>query len=67
MNKLKPDISILTNIIPDHLEWHGSMKKYISAKEKIFLNQNNNDLAIINVDNLEGFIRKLIKEKLNLL
>ena len=66
MNKLKPDISILTNIIPDHIEWHGSMKKYISAKEKIFLNQNNNDLAIINVDNLEGFnlYKKINKRKI---
>ena len=54
VKKLKPDIAILTNLTPDHIEWHGSLANYISAKEKLFLNQDNNNLAIINVDKQEG-------------
>ena len=41
--ELKPNIAILTNITPDHIEWHGSMNKYIAAKEKLFLKQDDND------------------------
>lgn len=33
---LKPDIAILTNITPDHLDHHGSMDAYIEAKMRIF-------------------------------
>jgi UDP-N-acetylmuramoylalanine--D-glutamate ligase len=42
-----PDISILLNISPDHLDRHGSMENYILAKEKIFFGSG---LAIIGVD-----------------
>ena len=35
----KPDISALLNITPDHLEHHGSLKKYAAAKCKIFEHQ----------------------------
>ena len=61
--KLKPNIAILTNITPDHIEWHGSLDKYVSAKEKLFLNQDKNDLAIINIDNDYGlnFFKKINK------
>lgn len=32
----RPDISVLLNITPDHLERHGNFKNYIAAKERIF-------------------------------
>ncbi|HRI36067.1 MAG TPA: Mur ligase family protein [bacterium] len=28
-------ISILTNIFPDHLDWHGSMEAYVAAKLRV--------------------------------
>ncbi len=31
----KPDISIVTNISPNHLDWHKDMEEYIFAKSKI--------------------------------
>jgi UDP-N-acetylmuramoylalanine--D-glutamate ligase len=60
---LKPDIAILTNITADHIEWHGSINKYIAAKEKLFLNQDGNNLEIINIDNNYGlnFYKKINK------
>jgi UDP-N-acetylmuramoylalanine--D-glutamate ligase len=45
-----PNISILLNITPDHLEHHKSMKNYIKAKENIFKNQTKFDFAIVNYD-----------------
>lgn len=32
----RPDISVLLNLTPDHLDRHGSMEAYAAAKEKIF-------------------------------
>lgn len=32
----RPDISILLNVTPDHLDRHGSMEAYAHAKERIF-------------------------------
>ncbi len=29
---LKPPISIITNLSPNHLDWHGSLENYLSAK-----------------------------------
>ncbi len=63
MENLKPNIAILTNLSFDHIERHGSFRKYVKAKEKLFMNQNSSDLAIINTDNKEG---KKIYEKLKL-
>ena len=54
VKKLKPNIAILTNLTREHIEWHGSIKNYISSKEKLFVNQNENDLAIINIDSKYG-------------
>ena len=31
----KPDISVVTNVSPNHLDWHTGMDEYISAKRKI--------------------------------
>jgi len=47
-----PDIAILLNISPDHLDRHGTIEDYISAKGRIFSNQKNKMLAIVNGDDL---------------
>ncbi len=31
-----PDVAILTNVTPDHLDRHGGMEGYVAAKAKIF-------------------------------
>jgi UDP-N-acetylmuramoylalanine--D-glutamate ligase len=45
-----PDISVLLNITPDHLEHHKTMRRYTAAKEIIFKNQCAKDFAVINAD-----------------
>lgn len=44
-------IAALLNITPDHLDRHGSMAGYITAKKRIFRNQTENDFALIDIDN----------------
>lgn len=46
----KPKVSAIINITPDHINWHKSYDNYISAKKKIFLNQDKNDYTILNYD-----------------
>ena len=49
-SSLKPDVSIILNISPDHLERHGGMEGYVAAKKRILLNQGKGDTAVIGVD-----------------
>lgn len=44
---LHPVIAVLTNISEDHQDWHRSMASYAKAKERIFANLNQEDLAIL--------------------
>ncbi len=49
--KKSPQIAVVTNIYPDHLNVHGSMRAYIRAKENIFRFQKSGDLLFLNQDN----------------
>ncbi len=50
----KPDVSVLTNVSPDHLERHGTMEGYVAAKRRIFRNQDWGDTAVIGIDDPWG-------------
>ena len=46
-----PHIAVMTNLSPNHLDYHRSMGEYIAAKENIFLHQGPEDRLILNYDN----------------
>lgn len=46
-----PDIAVITNIYPDHLNVHKSMEEYIGAKKNLFLHQNAFSKTVLNLDN----------------
>lgn len=46
----RPDVSVLLNITPDHLDRHGSFDNYINVKDRIFANQTGRGYAIFGVD-----------------
>ncbi len=46
MGNFAPDVGVLLNISPDHLDWHGSMDNYIAAKMALFSHQRQQDIAI---------------------
>ena len=41
----------LTNITPNHLNWHTDMQEYIDAKKNIFLGQSACDVLVLNAQN----------------
>ena len=47
---LHADAAVFLNLTPDHIERHGNVEGYINAKRRIFLNQTEDDLAVIGVD-----------------
>ena len=46
-----PNIAVILNITPDHLDRHGSFENYALAKERIFAAQDANDFTVLNADN----------------
>jgi UDP-N-acetylmuramoylalanine--D-glutamate ligase len=49
-DKFRPDISVLLNLTPDHLDRHKTMEAYAKAKARIFEKQTEMDAAVLNAD-----------------
>lgn len=43
---LKPHISIITKIVPDHQNWYGNMEDYVADKRLIYADQDSGDYSI---------------------
>ena len=51
IDKFKPNIAMILNITPDHLNRYGNKyENYIASKLNIYKNQDNNDYLILNKD-----------------
>jgi UDP-N-acetylmuramoylalanine--D-glutamate ligase len=50
----KPNIAVLTNFFPAHIEFFKSYEYYKSVKSKIFFNQTEDDVSIVNLDNKDA-------------
>ena len=49
--KQSPNIAVVTNLSPNHLDVHNDMEEYIEAKSNIFMHQSKADKAVFNLDN----------------
>ena len=45
-----PEVAVLLNVTPDHLDRHGTLAAYAEAKLRIFANQKPDDTAVIDAD-----------------
>jgi UDP-N-acetylmuramoylalanine--D-glutamate ligase len=45
-----PQIALVLNVTPNHLDRHGTMEAYMQAKAQIYLHQSEGDLAIFGYD-----------------
>lgn len=48
-----PDVAVITNISPNHLDVHGTMEEYIDSKCNIIRHQNAFSKTVLNFDNAE--------------
>ena len=51
IEKFKCDIALILNVSPDPQDRYDRFEDYVRAKEQIFLNQGDEDYAVINADN----------------
>lgn len=49
--KISPSIAVVTNVTPNHLDYHTDLEEYIEAKKSIFKYQSEDDILILNYDN----------------
>ena len=49
--EVSPNISVITNITPNHLNIHTDMDEYVLSKRRIIDNQNSNDICVLNYNN----------------
>ncbi|MDQ3537659.1 MAG: UDP-N-acetylmuramoyl-L-alanine--D-glutamate ligase, partial [Actinomycetota bacterium] len=47
---LRPDVAVLLNLSPDHLDWHGGLDGYRTAKSRVWRSQQPTDWAVVNAD-----------------
>jgi UDP-N-acetylmuramoylalanine--D-glutamate ligase len=47
VHTLKPEIGVLLNLEPDHLDRHGTFERYTDAKLRIFERQSVDDIAVV--------------------
>lgn len=57
----KPHVSVITNITPDHMDYHRTFENYVKAKFNNVINQDENDYAVLNYDDK---VIKKISEKI---
>ena len=49
--KKSPKVAVITNLSPNHLDWHKGMEEYLDAKKNIFRYQGEGDRLVLNYDN----------------
>lgn len=47
----RPDVAVITNVSPNHLDVHPSYEDYQTAKKQIFAGQRSTDVLVLNADN----------------
>jgi len=50
VERFRPDVAVLTNVTPDHLDRYASFDDYAAAKARVFENQREGDFAVVNAD-----------------
>lgn len=51
MSKFHPNVALMTNLSPAHIDFFKSYENYKRVKCKLFANQDNNDVSILNIEN----------------
>ena len=53
IESFRPEIGLVLNLTPDHLDRHASFEEYAAAKMRLFENQLERDAAVLNADDPE--------------
>jgi len=53
IEQFRPHIAVWLNLTPDHLDRHFSLEEYAQAKARIFMNQTEDDIAVLSTQALQ--------------
>ena len=56
---LKPEVGVLTNLSPDHLDRYASVEEYYADKARLFANADGNSLWVVNAD--DTAVQKMVR------
>ena len=56
---LKPEVGVLTNLSPDHLDRYSSVEEYYADKARLFANADGNSLWAVNAD--DAAVQKMVR------
>ncbi len=48
----RPRVGVWTNVTPDHLDWHADLADYVTSKARLWANQTEDDVAVVNAEDL---------------
>ena len=48
---LSAHVAVITNLAPNHLDWHRDMAEYVDAKQNVYRRQGPGDTLVLNMDN----------------
>src|SRR3954464_12746974 len=57
---LKPDVGVLTNLSPDHLDRYATVAEYYADKARLFANANGDSVWVVNADD-EG-VQRMVRD-----
>ena len=60
VERFRPRVAVLLNLTEDHLDRHGTYEGYVAAKLRVFENQGEGDLALLNGDD-PGVAAELVR------
>jgi len=50
IRQFRPDVAVVLNVTPNHMDRYESLMDYAAAKHRIFMNQHSSDVAVLNAD-----------------
>ncbi len=51
--QVSPEVSVITNFSPNHLDWHGTLEHYRWSKQSMLRWQNASNVAVLNGDDVD--------------
>lgn len=47
----RPQVAVCLMIVPEHQDWHKNVNEYYQSKQRLFINQADEDITVYNADN----------------
>jgi UDP-N-acetylmuramoylalanine--D-glutamate ligase len=57
ISRFRPHVGLILNMEPDHLDWHKDTEEYYDGKFRMFMNQTDEDTAVLNDSDKESLKR----------